>query len=109
MQSFNPELKIGQLAMIINTTQQKNVHLLGSIVTIEAFIEPGTIIPEQYTTREAKSSTTYKRAVVSGIHTEPVLIANHASLNIKHLMPLPPLDDDAIIFANENVKETSKC
>lgn len=105
MQSFNPELKVGDLAMIINTTQQKNAHLLGAVVMIEAFIAPGTIIPEQYTTREAKSSTEYKRAVVSGVHTEALLIANHATLNIKHLMPLPPLDDDATIFANENEKE----
>jgi hypothetical protein len=115
MQSFNPELKVGMPAMIIGCKQPKNSWVIGKMVTIEALCEKGEAVAEPFQSEQWKA-TGYEGgtfisdvAIVRGIHTNPAIIDDHAVINVTYLMPLPPLDDDAIIFANENVKETSKC
>lgn len=112
MESFNTELKIGMQAMIVGCTHPENTHLIGKMVTVEAFVEAGQLIPRQYTTIDvgADSSCSYQRSIVSGVNTTRILIANHASLNSKHLMPLPPLDDENFEESKSiEIKETAKC
>lgn len=115
MQGFNPELKIGMQAMIIGCKQPKNTWVIGKMVTIESLHVVGEQVPDQYLSdsfkenQQSKGSFTVNVAIVSGVHTNESLLENHAVINQAYLMPLPPLDDDAIIFADENVKETEKC
>jgi NDP-sugar pyrophosphorylase family protein len=115
MQSFNPELKVGMLAMIIGCKQPKNSWVIGKMVTIEALHQAGESVPYAFLTEEFKAGNSDRSpfqsncAIVRGIHVNTSIIEDHAVINQVYLMPLPPLDDDAIIFANENVKETEKC
>lgn len=119
MQSFNPELKVGMLAMIIGCSKPENTYLIGTMVTVEAIMEMGETFPDQYLSQKAKDAlvqgrikwTPFKRQtiLVSGVNTHWTVKENHASFNPIHLMPLPPLDDDVIIEATETPKETSKC
>jgi len=108
---FNQELKVGDPAMIIGCRNPENSHVIGKMVVIEALVEAGKCLPPEFTALGfvAGHISTERMAIVSGIHTHYLLIENHANIAAKYLMPLPPLDDDAIIFANENVKETEKC
>jgi hypothetical protein len=115
MESFNSKLEVGMQAMIIGCKQSKNSWVIGKMVTIEALHQKGESVPDQFLTEECKAATSERHpflsacAIVRGIHVNNVIIEDHAVINQVYLMPLPPLDDDAIIFANENVKETEKC
>lgn len=109
MQSFNPELKVGMQAMVIGVRHEKNAGIIGKIVTIEDLCGAGHVpdgwYEPQFTGKQAESPW----ALVTGIGHSGGHRRGCATIKQKYLMPLPPLDDDAIIFANENVKETSKC
>ena len=115
MQSFNPELKVGMQAMVIGCKQPQNSWVIGKMVIIEALHVKGGQTPDEFVSDlfkasgQAKGGYASNVAIVRGIHTNPAIIENHAVINQMYLMPLPPLDDDAIIFADEQTKETSKC
>lgn len=111
MQGFNPELKIGMQAMIIGVRNPDNAWAIGKLVVIEAFVEVGECLPPEFTAQGFASThkNPEKMAIVSGVHTHYLVIENHANINIKYLMPLPPLDDDVIIEATQKPKELAKC
>lgn len=115
MQSFNQELEIGMMALIVGCKQPKNVWVIGRMVTIESLHQKGEQVPDQFLSDSFKGSGKGKTvfetnvAIVRGIHTNVSILEDHAVIDQKYLMPLPPLDDDAIIFANENTKELEKC
>lgn len=109
MQSFNPELKVGMQAMIIGVHQPKNVHLIGKVVMIEALLAIGDSVQEWYVDTYTVSPLKYNMAIITGLSTGLHHKEGYSTIRQEHLMPLPPLDDDATIFANENVKEAEKC
>lgn len=114
MQGFNPELKVGMLAMIIGCKQPKNTWVIGKMVTIEALHESGENVPDEFLTKEFKAGGNDRSpflsnvAIVRGIHVNTSIIEDHAVVSQMYLMPLPPLDDDVIIEATQT-KETAKC
>lgn len=111
MQSFNPELKVGMPAMVIGCAKPENRHVIGKMVTVEALFKQGDKVPAEFLSIHAGPTQAFLSdvAIVSGIHVNRALIENHAVINVKYLMPLPPLDDDVIIEATEKPKETVKC
>jgi NDP-sugar pyrophosphorylase family protein len=115
MQSFNSKLEVGMQAMVIGCKQPKNSWVIGKMVTIEALCQKGENVPDEFLSEQFKAEDSDRTpflsnvAIVRGIHVNTSILFNHAVINEMYLMPLPPLDDDAIIFANENVKETEKC
>lgn len=122
MQSFNSELKVGMQDMIIGTGNPKNSWLIGSVVTVEEFWKVGQDVTDAYIgVREAgfnvvASDKCIALVLVSGCNRTGTtasgnfhMKAGFANLQEKNLMPLPPLDDDAIIESTETPKETSKC
>jgi hypothetical protein len=112
MQSFGGKLEIGMLAMVVNTCLEANKHLIGSVVTVEGFMEIGEILPAQFCVPGRRSSfkATERMVVASGCTSHvAVVIENHACFDERHLMPLPPLDDDVIIESTEKPKETATC
>lgn len=115
MQGFNRELKVGMQAMIVGCKQPKNSWIIGKMVIIESLHEKGEKVPDEFLSDDFKSSGNDHSAflsnvaIVRGVHMNTSIIEDHAVINQAYLMPLPPLDDDAIIFANENVKEAEKC
>jgi hypothetical protein len=109
MESFNPELKVGMQAMIVGVAMPENAGHIGKMVTIAALCDIGESVQEWYDDNYNVLPLKYAMAIITGIGTGPHHKVGYATIQQKYLMPLPPLDDDAIIFANENVKETSKC
>lgn len=115
MQSFNPELKVGMPAMVIGVLHPQNSHLIGKMVVVEALFSIGEIMPESYCSdswiASGRKYNPFKKnvAIVEGCHINPAMKEPFALFDQKNLMPLPPLDDDAIIFANEEEKELVKC
>ena len=108
MQGFNPELKVGIPAMVVGVRDPKNSHIIGKMVVIEALCDAGLVPPEWYDPVFVKD-TDYSLALVTGLGDRRGHRKSCSTIQQRHLMPLPPLDDDAIIFANENEKETEKC
>lgn len=113
---MNPELKVGMLAMIIGCKQPRNSWIIGRIVTVEALFRIGECVPEQYRSEfgiqhdpEVRGAFKVDVAIVSGYNVSPLIIDNHGVIGQRHLMPLPPLDDDAKLFNTETPKETEKC
>lgn len=109
MESFNPQLQIGMQAMVINVHHEKNSHLIGKMVTVEALCDSGMVPGEWFNPVFENRKAEFALALVSGLGTAGGHKADCATIQQRHLMPLPPLDDDAIIFANENTKELEKC
>lgn len=113
---MNPELKVGMPAMIIGCKYPRNSWIIGRVVTIEALFRVGECVPDQYRSEFAKEFPCESRgsfkvdvAIVSGYNVSPFLIENHGVIGQRHLMPLPPLDDDAKLLDTETPKETEKC
>lgn len=116
---MKPELEIGMPAMIIGCKRPENSYLIGTIVKIEAFWNKGDDITSFYI--GAKESGTTVRCNTSAAVVSESKFTNNTTcgefhmpkgwtnIDPKYLMPLPPLDDDAIIEATEKPKETTKC
>ncbi|WOZ57555.1 hypothetical protein [Pseudomonas phage vB_PseuGesM_254] len=116
------KLEIGMPAMIIGSGKPENSWLIGSVVTVEGFWKIGQDVTDAYLgvkeagyTVEVGSQcsslvlvSSCKRTAKSGCGRF-LMKPGFANLQEKHLMPLPPLDDDAIIEATEKTKETEKC
>lgn len=109
MQSFNPELKVGMQAMIVGTRLPEHSHHIGKIVTIEDLADAGEVKDAWFTPNHYNTTLSVSLALISGIGKTVGINGNMSTIQQKNLMPLPPLDDDDMIFANENVKETEKC
>ena len=116
------KLEIGMPALIIGVGAPENSWLIGSVVTVEGFWKVGQDVTDVYLgVREAGHSIVVREkciglVLVSGCkrtgrtQTENFCMSpGFANLQEKNLMPLPPLDDDAIIEATEKTKETEKC
>lgn len=108
MEGFSGKLEVGQMAMVVGCRDPRNSHVIGKIVTIEGLCDIGPVPPEWYNPVFEKD-TDINLALVTGLGSRGGHRENCSTIQQRHLMPLPPLDDDAIIFANENVKETEKC
>lgn len=113
---MNPELKVGMLALIIGCKHPQNSWIIGKTVIIEGLFTIGECVPDQFRSDAAKRTPPERRgafttnvAIVSGYNTSPWILENHGVIGQQHLMPLPPLDDDAIIHSTETPKETEKC
>lgn len=119
---MNPELKVGMPAMIIGCRHPENSYLIGTVVMIEEIWEPGMDVTRWYIgAAENRCRITVKDTTLANIlvseckrtahdATQTFSMPNgYANLSPKYLMPLPPLDDDAIILHTETPKETEKC
>ena len=109
MQSFNPELKVGMQAMVINTTKPENSHLIGRVVMVEALHDVGDSIQEWYVAGYNVLPLKHAMAIVTGLPTGKHHKEGYSTIQQRHLMPLPPLDDDIITEATAKPKETVKC
>lgn len=103
MQQFNNQLQVGQLAMIINTTQPENAELIGKIVTIEMLPNKGDDISMFFDRNHSKVIEREDgRAFCSGVSPPKnvtledgtPLIDNHVRIKREYLMPLPPLPEE---------------
>lgn len=116
------KLEIGMPALIIGVGAPENSWVIGSVVTVEGFWKVGQDVSDAYIgVKESGSSVVVGNkcvalVLVSGckrtgrtMSGEFYMPAGFANLQEKNLMPLPPLDDDAIIEATEKLKETEKC
>lgn len=108
MQSFNPELKVGMQAMVINVHHPENTHLIGKLVMVEALLSVGESVQEWYDSAYTVLPLKFNMAIVTGVGTGKHHKDGYATFKQIYLMPLPPLDDDAIIEATQT-KETAKC
>lgn len=111
MKPFNNELQVGQPAMIIGCYKPANSWAIGKIVVVECLMGSFEEVPEQYKiSDDIILMSIEKSAIISGINTDERIIANHASIMLKHLMPLPPLPplgdvyDDEMFDVMENLK-----
>lgn len=107
MKPFNNELQVGQPAMIIGCYKPVNSWAIGKIVVVECFMGSFEKVPEQYRSGDDVGMTIEKAAVISGINTDERIIANHAVVMVKYLMPIPPLGDvyaDEMFDVMENLK-----
>lgn len=109
MKTFNNELKVGDLAMIINTHCPENRHLIGSVVKVEMFMQVGDIMTDYYLGAASagvmvvvKPSCT-ARVLVSGCRVTGKssgegfsMRDGYCNINEKYLMPIPPLGDDVL-------------
>lgn len=102
------EVKVGELAIVISTTHVANRGLIGRVVTVVAIAETAKERDDWYEPPRA-NYLDFKLALVSGLGPTSGVKDGHSIILVKHLMPLPPLDDDAIIEATEKPKETTKC
>ncbi len=112
MQSFNPELKVGEQAMIIGVHNQKNAHKIGKIVVIEGLANAGEVCDDWFTEIHMGVSLKYDLALVSGIGDTPGIVGGFSIIQQKYLMPLPPLEDPSIddcTFTPIVQKENAKC
>lgn len=103
---FEGKLEIGQPAMIINTFKPENRHLIGTVVTVEAFWVRGQNVTSFFVGAPASPGV-----VVGSGHPEHLVVVSGSKVtgktrdgthfmepgwtNIEHkfLMPLPPLDE----------------
>lgn len=108
MHSFNPELKVGMLAMVINVRLPEHVVHIGKTVLIEDLADAGEIKNDWYASEYQGIKLAVPLALISGLGKTPGVNGNMSTIQQKHLMPLPPLDDDVIIEATQT-KETAKC
>lgn len=106
MNTFGGKLEVGQPAMVIKTRLPENSWLIGSIVTVERFVQTG---------ENLKSIFIMPDDVALGLmqHQSCVLVSGskktgktsdgnysmkegHCLFNAGNLMPLPPLDEKEI-------------
>lgn len=113
---MNPELKVGVPAMIVGCKHPENSWLIGKVVVVEALFQIGEVLSDEFrselmkkTPPEARAPFTLDVAVVSGCQVNENMLVNHCVVAQSHLMPLPPLDDDAKLLDTEIPKETEKC
>lgn len=101
---FNDKLEVGQPAMIINTRLPENSWLIGSVVTVEGFIEVGDDISHLFKLPDDTLGTTkLKSVLVSGckltgktVSGEFQMKNGYALFNSKNLMPIPKLKESEI-------------
>lgn len=114
MTPFNNELQVGQPALVIGCHHPENIGCIGRIVTIVDFVSKGDLLPSCYMKNynrfgvEAKANL----AVItgSGVTDDFIMIDGHIFINVKYLMPLPPLDDDVLddtVNLTTNLKVTA--
>lgn len=109
MQGYNPELKVGMPAMIINVRQMKNLHMIGKMVTVIDLADIGDVKDEWFTEKHHGVNLKVALALIDGVGDCAGVLNGYSTIQQAHLMPLPPLDDDVIIEATEKPKETVKC
>lgn len=107
--SFNPELKVGMLAMVINVRMPEHTRHIGKTVMIEDLADVGEIKDSWFTDEYQGRKLGASLALISGLGKTQGVNGNMSTIQQKHLMPLPPLDDDVIIEATQKPKETVKC
>lgn len=111
---MNPELKVGMLAMVVGCRKPKNLNKIGKIVELEYEVPVSsfTEIPSKYIIEGIRLAGPMTSAcwVVKGTDSHSgAYKEGFACFEARHLMPLPPLDDDAKLFNTETPKETEKC
>lgn len=102
---FNNKLEVGQLAMIINTRLPENRWLIGSVVTVEAFVKVGDDLTEFFDLPHnvTLGPTKYDAVMVAGCKTTTKTLdkrfsmkPGHSLFNAKNLMPIPKLKETEI-------------
>lgn len=102
---YDNKLEVGQPAMIINTRLPENRWLIGSVVVVEAFIEPGQDIKRFFNIPEdvQMSLTKASSVMVSGskktgktLNGEYNMLEGYSLFNAKNLMPIPKLKESEI-------------
>lgn len=97
MTPMNNDLQVGQQAIIIGCHNPENSGCIGKVVTIVDFVNKGEPLPDFYMQIENvdKFAAKVNLAVItdSGAAPDNVMIENHIFINVKYLMPLPPLGD----------------
>jgi hypothetical protein len=93
------KLEVGQQALIIGCRDPKNSWVIGKVVVIRALLSIGEAIPDDLLVPPYVGSDLICKcdgAIVEGLTFTPALIADHTLINVKHLMPLPPLKEKQI-------------
>jgi hypothetical protein len=104
MKSFNNKLEIGQPAMIIGCQREANRKWIGTIVTVEEFIEKGHNVTEHYVDPHKQVVTMQSAVRVSGYKGQPFIEcvpvvyakAGVGFFDAFNLMPLPPLEEEEL-------------
>lgn len=88
------------LQIIIGCHHPQNSGCIGRVVTIVDFVSKGDLLPDRYMRIENEHGVTAKAplAVItgSGVTGDNVMIDGFIFINVKYLMPIPPLDDDVL-------------
>lgn len=95
---MNNDLQIGQPAIIIGCYNPSNSWIIGRVVTVVELISAGEKLSDEYFNGGNPFDITapVNLAMVTGVNTELCIIDNHALIQQKYLMPIPPLDDDVL-------------
>lgn len=102
---FNDKIEVGRPAMIINTRLPENYWLIGSVVTVEGFIEVGDDISHLFELPDGFTlgATKLKSVLVSGckrtgqtVNGDFQMKKGYALFNSKNLMPIPKLKESEI-------------
>lgn len=107
MQPFNNMLAVGMKAMVINTFQECNRHLIGKVVTIEALPDKGDDVSMYFDVPEnvvVRANYVSPVAITSGIDAQASskdsngnsIKYGFADFKREYLMPLPPLNEKEI-------------
>lgn len=107
MENYNEDnLKIGGLAIIINTYHPENRHLIGRTVTIEDIVEVNEAanimwFRQNFNHDQFDQHSRKRRAIISGVSTHQVFIDDHSIIATENLMPIG--DDDLVneLFSKE--------
>lgn len=109
---MNSELKVGMPAMIVGCLNPENSYKIGKVVELVYCIPISdfTILPKEFLIEgiNVAGPLDNESWIVKGVdsHSE-IYKEGYACFAAKHLMPLPPLDDDAKLLDTETPKETS--
>lgn len=96
MESYKSELQVGMPAMIVGVHHPENSHFLGKVVMVEALMFIGESIQAFYKPDYAVLPLKMDMAVIVGIGTGKHHLEGYSTIQQKHLMPLPPLEEPSI-------------
>lgn len=107
MKTFNNKLEVGQLAMIIGCRKESTRQYIGTVVTVEEFIDRHQEVTMHYDNPPHRVQTSAEVVRVSGYQgrsqTDNGVVAKVGVgfFSAENLMPLPPLEEKEIAKEKE--------
>lgn len=109
MELGHKQFKVGGLAIIINTNQLCNKHLIGRTVTVEQILEPGDthLFLKEHYGNDYKSTASNTMIIASGVYTSndnglnSPYLDNYSPWGPENLMPIGDDDEWQKLFENE--------